>query len=115
MSDVEEQVVAGIHKMLSKLSDEKNQKRFKKWNKTVAFSFKELNKTWSITLTAGLPGELLEGEIDKFKKYDILLMTDPKTWFGIINKEVKAMAVFQSGELKIKGKMTDLLKLRKVL
>lgn len=115
MSDVEEQVVAGIHKMLSKLSEEKNQKSFKKWNKTVAFSFKELNKTWSTTLTAGLPGELLEGEIDKSKKYDILLMTDPKTWMRILNKEVNAMDVFQSGELKIKGKMMDLLKLRKVL
>ena len=115
MSDVEEQVVVGIHKMLGKLSEEKNQKRFKKWNKTVAFSFKDLNKTWSTTLTAGLPGELLEGGIDKSKKYDILLMTDPKTWLGIINKEIKAMDVFQSGELKIKGKMMDLLKLRKVL
>ncbi|MHA2239021.1 MAG: SCP2 sterol-binding domain-containing protein [Candidatus Hodarchaeales archaeon] len=114
MSEVEEQVVEGIHKMLGKLSEEKNQKRFKKWNKTVAFSFKELNKTWVTTLKAGLPGELLEGEIDKSKKYDILLMTDPKTWGRIINKEVNAMSVFQSGELKIKGKMTDLLKLRKV-
>jgi len=115
MSDVEEQVVAGIQKVLSKLSEEDNQKRFKKWNKTVAFSFKELNKTWSTTLTSGLPGELLEGEIDKSKKYDILLITDPETWLGIINKEVKAMAAFQSGKLKLKGKMLDLLKLKKVL
>jgi putative sterol carrier protein len=115
MSDVEEQVVAGIHKVLNKLSNEDNQKKFKKWNKTVAFSFKELNKTWSTTLTAGIPGELLEGVIDKSKKYDILLITSPETWFGILNKEVKAMSAFQSGELKIKGSMMDLLKLKNVL
>ena len=115
MSEVEEQVVAGIHKMLSKLSEEDNQKRFKKWNKSVAFSFKELNKTWVTNLTSGVPGELLESDIDKSKKYDILLMTDPKTWLGIINKEVKVMTAFQSGDLKIKGKMMDLLKLKKVL
>ncbi len=115
MSDAEGQVVAGINKMLSKLSEEDNKKRFKKWNKTVAFSFKELNKTWSTTLTSGSPGELLESDIDKSRKYDILLMTDPKTWLGIINKEVKVMTAFQSGKLKIKGKMLDLLKLKKVL
>jgi len=115
MSDVEEQVVTGIHKVLSKLSEEDNQKRFKKWNKTVGFSFKEFNKTWSTTLTSGLPGELLEGEIDKSKKYDILLITNSETWLGIISKEVKAMAAFQSGKLKLKGKMMDLLKLKKVL
>ena len=115
MSITEEEVVAGIQKVLGKLSEEDNQKRFKKWNKTVAFSFKEYNKTWTTTLSAGLPGELVEEPLDKTKKYDILLMTDPETWIGILNKEVKAMSALQSGNLKIKGKMTDLLKLKKVL
>ncbi|MHA1993905.1 MAG: SCP2 sterol-binding domain-containing protein [Candidatus Hodarchaeales archaeon] len=115
MPETEDQVIEGIKKVLGKLSEEDNRKRFKKWNKTVAFSFKEFNKTWTTTLTGGLPGDLEEGEIDKSKKYDILLITDSKTWLGILNKEVKAMSAFSSGDLKIKGKMVDLLKLKKVL
>ncbi len=110
-----EEVVAGIEKMIGKLSEEKYNKQFKKWNKSMAFSFKEFNKTWFVHLTAGIPGELSEHEIDKSKDYDIHFITDSKTWLGIVNKEIKAMQAFQSRDLKIKGKMLDLLKLRKVL
>ncbi|MHA2054145.1 MAG: SCP2 sterol-binding domain-containing protein [Candidatus Hodarchaeales archaeon] len=113
---VEEEVVAGIEKMVGKLFEERYNKHFKKWNKTMAFSFKEFNKTWFTNLTAGIPDvQLSETEIDKSKDYDIHFITDSKTWLGIVNKEIKAMAAFQSRDLKIKGKMLDLLKLRKVL
>jgi putative sterol carrier protein len=115
MEDTEKQVVAGIKKVLNKLSEEDNRKRFKKWNKTVAFSFKEFNKTWTTTLTNGLPGDLEVGEIDKSQKYDILMVTNSTTWIGILNKEISAMNALNKGDLKVKGKMVDLLKLRKVL
>ena len=115
MPEVEEQVVQGIKKVLGKLSEEENRKRFKKWNKTIAFSFKEFDKTWTTTLTNGLPGDIEEGGIDKSKKYDILLITNSETWLGILNKEIKVMSAYSSGNLKIKGKMVDLLKLKKVL
>ena len=113
---VEAEVIAGIEKMVGKLSEEKYNKQFKKWNKTMAFSFKEFNKTWWVNLTAGIPDEQLnETEIDKSKAYDIHFITDSKTWLGIVNKEIKAMDAFTSRDLKIKGKMLDLMKLRKVL
>ena len=113
---VEQEVVAGIEKMVGKLSEEKYHKHFKKWNKTMAISFKELNKTWWVNLTAGIPDDQLnETEIDKSKNYDIHFITDSKTWLGIVNKEIKAMEAFTARDLKIKGKMLDLLKLKKVL
>jgi putative sterol carrier protein len=115
MEETEEQVVAGIKKVLGKLSEEKNRRRFKKWNKTVAFSFKEFNKTWTTTLTNGLPGELEVREIDKTLKYDILMVTDSATWLGILNKKIGAMSALNKGDLKVKGKMVDLLKLKKML
>ena len=115
MSEIEQQVITGIKKVLGKLSEEDNRRRFKKWNKTVAFSFKEFNKTWTTTLTNGIPGELEVDEVDKSKKYDILLMTDATTWIGILNKEISAMSAVNKGDLKVKGKMVDLLKLKKVL
>ena len=115
MSNTEEQVVAGIKKVLGKLSEEENRRRFKKWNKTVAFSFKEFNKTWTTTLANGIPGDLEVEEIDKNKKYDILMVTNSATWIGILNKEIGTMSALNKGDLKVKGKMVDLLKLKKVL
>jgi putative sterol carrier protein len=111
----EREVINGIQKVLGKLSEEKNQKRFKKWNKSIGFSFEDLCKTWVTELTAGVPSELEEHEIDKTKKFDILVKTNPATWLGILNKEIDAMKAYTSGDLKIKATMTDLLKLRKVL
>jgi putative sterol carrier protein len=113
MSEIE--VVAGINKVLEKLLEEENQKRFKKWNKSIAFTFKDLGKTWTTTLTAGVPTDLEEKKIDKSIKYDIHVITDPETWIGIIQKEIKALSAVTSGKLKIKGKMTDLLKLKRVM
>ena len=115
MTETEEHVVAGIKKVLGKLSEEENRRRFKKWNKTVAFSFKEFNKTWTTTLTNGVPGKLEIRKIDKTQKYDILMTTDSATWLGILNKEIRAMSALNKGTLKVKGKMVDLLKLKKVL
>ncbi len=111
----EAEVLAGIQKVLSKLMKEENQRRFKKWNKSIAFTFKELDKTWTTTLVAGVPGDVEELQIDKSAKYDIQVRTDAETWLGILNKEIKAMSAVTSGKLKIEGKMTDLIKLKRVL
>lgn len=113
MAEVE--VLAGINKVLSKLMEEENQRRFRKWNKSIAFTFKELGKTWTTTLVAGVPGDVEELGIDKSTKYDIQVLTDAETWLGILNKEIKAMSAVTSGKLKIEGKMTDLIKLKRVL
>jgi hypothetical protein len=75
----EAEVIAGINKVLSKLSKEKNKKRFKKWNKLIGFTFKDFGETWVTTLIAGVPSELEEREIDKSVKYDIHVSTTPAT------------------------------------
>ena len=111
----ESDVIEGINKVLVKLSKEENQKRFKKWNKSVAFSFKEFGKTWKTQLFEGKASDLQEGPIDKSAKYDIHIITNSETWLGIVNKELKAMEAVTSGKLKIKGKVTDLIKLKKVM
>ena len=111
----EAEVLTGITKVLGKLSQEKHKKRFSKWNRSIGFTFKELGKTWSTMLKAGVPSDVTEREINKADKFDIHVITSPAIWLGILNKEVDAMKAFSSGDLKIKGKMTDLLKLKKVL
>ncbi len=111
----ETEVIAGIKKVLGKLSEEKNKKRFHNWNKSIGFTFKDLGKTWTTTLNSGVPSDIIEKKFDKSAEFDIHLITTPKIWLGILNKEIDAIKAFTSGELKIKAKTTDLLKLRKVL
>ena len=91
------------------------QRRFKKWNKSIAFTFKEFGKSWIATLTAGVPDDLKEIGINKKAKYDIQVKTDAKTWIDIINKNIKAMNALTSGNLKIEGKVTDLIKLKRIM
>lgn len=111
----ESEVVSGILSILGKLSQEKNRKRFKKWNRTIGFTFEELGKTWTTTLSAGVPGDLVEGPIDKSVKFDILIKTNPATWLGVLRKEIDPIKAYTKGDLKIKAGMTDLLKLRRIL
>ena len=111
----ETEVVAGIEMVLGKLLEEENQKRFKSWTKIIAFTFKDLERTWTTNLTSGVPSRLNEKPIDESTKYDIQVFTDSETWIGIIQKRIKAMNALTSGKLKIEGKMTDLIKLKRVI
>ena len=111
----ESDVLAGINKVLAKFAEDENQKRFKKWNKKVGFTFREFGKTWTTQLSDGKASDLHEDPIDKTGKYDIQILTDSETWLGIVSKEIKAMDAITSGKLKIKGKVTDLIKLKRVM
>ncbi len=111
----EAEVISGIEKVLGKLSEEKHKKRFGKWNRTVGFTFKNFGKTWTTKLSAGVPSELEEQPIDENQKFDIHVLTTPAIWLGILKKDIDALKALASGKLTIKGSVTDLLKLRKVL
>jgi len=111
----EAEVIDGIEKVLGKLPEEKHKKRFGKWNRTIGFTFKDLQKTWTTTLSAGVPSELKEHPIDETQKFDIHVLTTPAIWLSILNKDIDALKALTTGKLTIKGSVTDLLKLRKVL
>jgi hypothetical protein len=111
----ETEVINGIEKVLGKLSEEKHKRRFGRWNRTIGFTFKDFGKTWTTTISAGVPSELEEQPIDEIQKFDIHVLTTPAVWLGILNKDVDALKAIATGKLTIKGSVTDLLKLRKVL
>ncbi|MHA1169115.1 MAG: SCP2 sterol-binding domain-containing protein [Candidatus Hodarchaeales archaeon] len=110
MTDLD--VVQSIKTMLERFTAEKNQKRFRKWNKTMAFTMSDLDKTWKIIITEGIPGEPVE---EKPESADIWITTDSATWAGIMNGEESGMKAYTKGKLKVKGKMPDLLKLQKLM
>ena len=109
----EEEAVNAFKKLLANFqATEKNQKRFAKWNKTLAVTFNDLDKTYLSTITAGVPND---PELVTIESADIWIRIDSSTWIGIMDDKISGMKAYTSGDLKIKGKMTDLLKLQKIM
>jgi putative sterol carrier protein len=46
---------------------------------------------------------------------DIEISTDSRTFLDILHKEISPIGAYSTGKLKVKGKLTDLMKLQKLL
>jgi putative sterol carrier protein len=101
-----------INKMLENFNTEKAKKSFRKWTKTMAFVFTDLEKTYYTNIEQGTPGEVIEGEPEKAH---VKITTDSQTWNGIMNGDINAMKAYTAKKLKVKGSMPDLLKLQKIM
>ncbi|MFW9928386.1 MAG: SCP2 sterol-binding domain-containing protein [Candidatus Thorarchaeota archaeon] len=109
----ESEAVDAFKKLLSNFqATEKNIKRFKKWNKTLAVTFTDMDKTYLSTITEGVPSDPEQKNIGEA---DVWIKVDSATWIGIMNDQISGMKAYTSGKLKIKGAMTDLLKLQKLM
>ena len=65
----ENDVISSIQTMMNKFNDEKIHKKFRKWNKTMAFEFTDVSKTFHSVITAGTPSEVVEGKPEKAVKH----------------------------------------------
>jgi putative sterol carrier protein len=109
----ETEAVDAFKKMLSNFQkDEKSKKRFAKWNKSMAVTFNDIEKTYVSDITAGVPND---PEAKDIEKADVWIKVDSATWIGIMAGEISGMKAYTGGKLKVKGKMTDLLKLQKLM
>ncbi|MFX0185720.1 MAG: SCP2 sterol-binding domain-containing protein [Candidatus Hodarchaeota archaeon] len=108
----ETEAISGINKMLENFHTEKAKKAFRKWTKTMAFEFTDIEKTFYTNIDKGVPGEVIEGEPEKA---NIKITTDSATWKGIMSGEISGMKAYTAKKLKVKGSMPDLLKLQKVM
>ena len=108
----EEEYVSMINKLRENFLTDKAKKTFRKWNKTMAFEFTDLEKTFYFPIEAGTPNEVIEGVPEKA---DIKIITDSSTWVGVMKGEIGGMKAYTSKKLKVKGKMPDLLKMQKLM
>jgi putative sterol carrier protein len=109
---VEEEYITMINKLRENFLTDKAKKTFRKWNKTMAFDFTDLNKTFYFNIEAGKPNEIIEGIPEKA---NVKIITDSVTWVGIMKGEIGGMKAYTSKKLKVKGSMPDLLKLQKLM
>jgi putative sterol carrier protein len=107
---VEPQLLDLISKFNSKVeSDEKLRTEIGDMNKTVLIDLESEKYTF----------HLHDQRIDEFKqgdtdKPDITLISDPETFQGLIEGNIKPMKAFALRKVRVKGDIDDILRLRKL-
>ena len=95
-----------------KFDDPKLKARFSSFSKNMQFTFIDLNTAYLMRVTNGEVESLKEESIDS---PDIHVTIESGILIDILHKKMNPMKAYTTGKLKAKGKLTDLLKLQKLL
>lgn len=106
--DVEE----ALNLIKQKFDDPKLKPRFASFSKNMQFTFTDLNTSYVIKVENGEVKSLAEESIEA---PDIHVTIEATVLIDILNKKMNPMKAYTTGKLKAKGKLTDLLKLQKLL
>ena len=108
-----EEVVAGLEKVKAKFSEEKIQREFKNFSKSLDYVFQDIGTSFSILIQNGVPGDFQE---KKAEKPDIqMIFMDSQTFLEIMDGKMSGMKAYISGKVKVKGSVNDLIKLQKLM
>jgi putative sterol carrier protein len=104
-----EQALEGVK---AKFDDPKLKPRFVQFTKAMQFTFPDLATSYLMRVVEGTVQSLTE---ESLEAPDIHVTIDSTNLIGILEKKINPMKVYTTGQLKAKGKLTDLLKLQKLL
>jgi putative sterol carrier protein len=82
------------------------------FTKKVLFEFNDLNISYLLKIENGQLKELTKEFIEN---PDVKITMSSNTFVDIINKKTNPIKEYSLGKIKVKGSMSDLLKLRKLL
>lgn len=108
-SDEIKQVFISIQK---KFDDIKLREEFKDYSRIIQFIFPDLGTSYVIIIKEGNIVSITE---ENRETPDILVTTDSTILFDILDKKINPLMAYTTGKLKVKGKLTDLVKLQKLL
>ena len=95
-----------------KFDDPKLKPRFASFSKNMQFTFPDLNTSYLMRVINGEVRSLAEESIPE---PDIHVKIESRILIDILHKKMNPMKAYTMGKLKAKGKLTDLLKLQKLL
>jgi len=96
----------------AKFDDPKLKPRFVGFTKNMQFTFPDLNTSYLLKVNNGVVQSLSE---ENMPTPDIHVTIDSTIFIDILSKKTNPMTAYQTGKLKAKGNLTDLLKLQKLL
>lgn len=107
---VNEELVNGIKKMVSKLDDPDMAERFDGFEKVLQFDFTDTENYYLVFKDQKC--EIKEGDTDNA---DITITTESQVIIDIMDGELSPTKAFMGGKLKAKGPMNDMLKLQMLM
>ena len=107
-----QEIEDALNQVKLKFDDPKLKPRFVGYTKNMQFTFPDLKTTYVIKVNNGAVQSVSEESIPT---PDINVTIDSDILIGIMNKTINPMTAYQTGKLKAKGNLTDLLKLQKLL
>ncbi len=106
-----EEIMEAVHRMVTKVEEPKNQKRFKNYDKIMLMTFKDIELDVTINFKDG-KAVVQEGTPETT---DMKIITDTITLLGILDGSRSAMRSFMGGKIKADGSPRDLMKLQSLL
>ena len=105
-----------IKEAFKTLQDRYNNPKFRQhlqdYTKVIKFTFTNLQDPYIIEINKGNITDLSDKNIET---PDIEISTDITTFLDILHKKISPIMAYSTGKLKAKGKLTDLMKLQKLL
>lgn len=111
MTFTNDEIIEAIQKMVIKIEEPKNQKRFQNFNKIMVMTFKDIDLDVILTFKDG-KATVSDGTHDS---PDMKIITDTTTILGILDGSQSAMRSFMGGKIKADGPARDLMKLQHLL
>lgn len=110
--NVENELIEILDKIKLRFKDPGIKVSFSNFSKNMLFTLIDLDKSYLMKVKNGEVESLKEESIDN---PDIHIRIESRILIDIVNKKINPMKAFTMGKLKAKGKITDILKLQKLL
>jgi putative sterol carrier protein/uncharacterized membrane protein (DUF485 family) len=101
-----------LQKIIDRYNDPNVSKMFTNWQNTLMMSFPDLKKNYLFKINNDQGIKLEEGYKDDVA---VQVSLDSETFIKMMTKQINPIKAYSSGELEVKGKMKNLLKLRKLM
>ncbi|MFX1567291.1 MAG: SCP2 sterol-binding domain-containing protein [Promethearchaeota archaeon] len=102
----------GLKMIIDRYNDPKVSKAFSNWQNTLMMTFPDLNKSYLFIINDDQGIQLEEGHDEEAA---VQVSLDSEVFLKMMTKQVNPIKLYSSGGLEVKGKMRNLLKLRKLM
>jgi putative sterol carrier protein len=106
-----EEIETALQGIAARFKEPALQERFKSFKRDVIINFTDLNASYLFKVH-----EATVSRTDlKADKQQVEVTTDGATFLGILNRSIDGFSAFLDGRLKVRGPISDLLKLQELL
>ena len=108
----EDTIQEAFQTLQERYNDPNFRQQLQGYSRIIKFTFTDLQDPYIIAIDQGNITYLSNKDI---KTPDIAITTDSTLFLDILDKKISPLIAYSTGKLKVKGNLTDLMKLQKLL